>query len=480
MAANFLHGVETVEVKNGSVPITVVKSAVVGLVGTAPTGPVNEPTLVLSSDDAALFGSTSGGTDGFTIPQALDAIYDHGYGTIIVVNVLDPAVHCEAVSNEELFFTSVNGRVKLAHTAVRDVALTDADGSAYVEGEDYTLDPAAGLITRLSNGAIPAGSAALASYVFADPSKLKAGEIIGGVDADGEASGLAALENCYQLFGFEPKILIAPGWCTQRSVAADMVARAEKLKAMALIDAPIGTTFQEAVTGRGPAGTINFAFASQYAALCYPHVKVYSADLDADALEPLSQRLAGVICKTDNDEGYWKSPSNEAIQGITGVELPLSAKIDDPQSQVNLLNEQGIVTVFNSYGSGYKVWGNRSCAYPSETGMETFISVRRTKDIIDESIRYSSAQFIDRPISNPLIDAILESVNGFFRKLIGDGALLGGLAWYDTNRNAEEELKKGHLLISYKVTPPPPLERLTYETEITGEYLVMLASGNNE
>ena len=32
MAANFLHGVETIEVKNGGVPISVVKSAVVGIV----------------------------------------------------------------------------------------------------------------------------------------------------------------------------------------------------------------------------------------------------------------------------------------------------------------------------------------------------------------------------------------------------------------------------------------------------------------
>lgn len=478
MAANFLHGIETIEVKKGSVPITVVKSAVVGLVGTAPTGPVNEPVMVLSTDDAARFGSA---LQGFTIPQAMDAVYDHGFGTVIAINVLDPAIHCDAVTDEELVFASVNNRASLAQAAVREVKLTSVDASVtYAEGTDYTLEAATGLVTRMPDGAIPAGGSVLASYIYADPSKVTAGDIIGGIDDDGVATGLAALEACYQLFGFEPKIIIAPGWCTQRSVATDMVARAEKLRAMALIDAPVGTTFQEAITGRGPAGTINFAFASQYAVLCYPHVKVYSADLDADVLEPLSQRLAGVMCRTDNDEGYWKSPSNETIQGITGIELPLTAKIDDAQSQVNLLNEQGIVTVFNSYGSGYRIWGNRTCAWPTETGMETFISVRRTKDVIDESIRYSSQQFMDRPINNPLIDAILESVNGFFRKLVGDGALLGGLAWYDAQRNPEEQLKQGHLLISYKVTPPPPLERLTYETEITGEYLLLLGSGSNE
>lgn len=473
MAANFLHGVETIEVKNGGVPIVVVKSAVVGLVGTAPAGPVNEPIQILSSDDAAQFGSA---LSGFTIPQALDAIFDHGAGTVIVVNVLDPAVHCDQASEEELEFAAVNGRVYLEHPAVRELTLTGEDGSTtYEEGTDYTLSATSGLVTRLAAGSIPAGGKVKASYKYADPTKIKAGDIIGGIDEDGDRTGFSLLESCYQLFGYDPKILIAPGYCTQLSVASEMVAQAEKLQAMALIDAPIGTTYQEAITGRGPKGTINFSFASERAVLCYPHLKVYSSELDGDVLEPFSQRLAGVMCVTDNEQGYWKSPSNEAIQGITGVELSLTAKIDDAQSQVNLLNEKGIVTVYNSYGSGFKVWGNRSSAYPNETDWETFICVRRTKDIIDESIRYSSAQFIDRPIDKALIDTILESVNQFFRKLQGDGAIMGGLAWFDQNRNPDTEIKAGHLLIQYKFTPKPPLERLTYESELTGEYLITLS-----
>ena len=59
MAANYLHGVETLEVEKGARPVSMVKSAVIGLVGTAPAGDVN--TLVqcpLSEKDAAAFGST--------------------------------------------------------------------------------------------------------------------------------------------------------------------------------------------------------------------------------------------------------------------------------------------------------------------------------------------------------------------------------------------------------------------------------------
>ncbi|MCW3743869.1 phage tail sheath family protein, partial [Burkholderia cenocepacia] len=101
---------------------------------------------------------------------------------------------------------------------------------------------------------------------------------------------------------------------------------------------------------------------------------------------------------------------------------PLSAMIDDPQSDVNMLNEQGITTVFSSYGSGLRLWGNRTAAWPTVTHMRNFENVRRTGDVINESLRYFSQQFVDAPIDQGLIDSLVESVNGFGRKLIGDGA----------------------------------------------------------
>ncbi len=64
----------------------------------------------------------------------------------------------------------------------------------------------------------------------------------------------------------------------------------------------------------------------------------------------------------DLEKGFWWSNSNQEIQGITGVERSLSAMIDDPQSEVNQLNENGITTIFNSYGSGLRLWGNRTAA----------------------------------------------------------------------------------------------------------------------
>lgn len=92
MPASFLHGVETIEITTGARTITTVKTAVVGIVGTAPIENVedeyktiNTPTLILNEVEAVrYFGNHKAG---FTIPQALKAIFDQGAGIAIVINV---------------------------------------------------------------------------------------------------------------------------------------------------------------------------------------------------------------------------------------------------------------------------------------------------------------------------------------------------------------------------------------------------------
>lgn len=399
MPANFLHGVETIEIDKGPRPIRTVKTAVVGLVGTAPTGPVNRPTIVLSERDAAQFGTVADAASaGHSIPQALDAIFDHGAGTVIVVNVFDPAVH------------TVTGEV----------------------------------------GKTP----------------ISAAEIIGTVAADGSRTGLKALDDTYNLFGFNAKLLIAPGYATLASVTTELIAMADKLRAMALIDAPAGITVQQAVEGRGPSGSINFNTSSERAILCYPHLKVYDPLTNADRLEPMSPRLAGLMCATDVERGYWWSPSNQEFKGIVGTERPITARVNDPQSEANLLNENGIVTVFNSFGSGYRAWGNRSAAWPSVSHPKNFICVRRTADVLHESVEYAMLQFLDRPINDALIDDIRGSVNAFVRTLVGRGALIDGSCTYDPSKNPPTELALGHLTFDIAFMPPTPAERISFESFI--------------
>ena len=473
MPANYLHGIETTEVERGPRPVRVVKSAVIALVGTAPVGPVNELTLCLNDTHAAQFGAHQ---SGFSIPEALQGIYDFGAGTVLVVNVLDPAIHNAKVTDQPQQFAD-NDLLQLAHGALQTLQLKSADDSVtHGLGTDYTVNMLTGQIRRLATGSIVANAQIKADYTHADPSQVTPADIIGGITLAGRRTGLKAFQDSYNQLGFFPKIFIAPGFSTLKAVTVDLATSAGQVGGVAYVDAPVGATVQQVLAGRGPSGAINFNTSSDRVRLCYPHVKVYDAATNGERLQPLSIRAAGLRAKVDHDHGYWWSSSNQPLLGVIGLERPLTARIDDATSEVNLLNENGITTVFNSYGTGLRLWGNRTAAWPTVTHMRNFENVRRTKDVVDESIRYSALQFVDQPITTSLITSITESVNLFLRKLIGDGALLGGECWYDPARNPQTELEQGHALFNYKLTVPLPFERGTFETEITGDYLVNLGN----
>lgn len=489
MAANFLHGVETVEIDDGAVAIRLVKTAVIGLVGTAPifecdeaNRTVNKPVLILNDKAAARHFGTE--REGYSIPQALNAIFDQqsnssGSGAVIVVNVFDPATHKTAVP-EAAYAFDADGVIALGKSGLSGVTVKSQDGvTTYVAGTDYVLAPVAGTVTRTEGGAIAAGATAKIAFSHADPSKVTPGDIIGGVDVAGDRFGMQAFKDCFSLFGYHPKILIAPGYSPLAAVTTELAVLAEAMRGITMVDAPVGTSFQLALAGRGPSGSINFNTSSPRTVLCYPHCKVYNAATDITELQPYSSRLAGALAARDMDNGYWWSPSNREIQGIVGMEFLLTAGINDPNSEVNQLNEVGITTIFNAYATGLRTWGNRSAAWPTVTGPKQFINIRRVADVIAESIEYSMLQFLDRPINNAFIDAITESVNSFFRTLTARGALLDGRCWYDKALNEATELANGHITFSYDFMPPPPAERITFESRVNINYLKALNATAN-
>lgn len=479
MAANYLHGAETIEIDDGARQVKLVKTAVIGIVGTALAGAVNTPILVTSDRDFAQFGEDANGA---TILDALNAVYDQKGTVCVVINVLDPAVHKTAVV-EELVTIGQDGKFKLAHPQVAVTAVKSANLATTYVPADYVIDARTGNGARESGGAIPASTVSAnttikVTYTYADATLVTAADIIGGVDALQKRSGMQALKDSYQLFGFYPKILISPVYASLNSVSAELISMAHAIRAKCFIDAPVGLTPQQAITGRGPLGTINFNTSSRRVGLCYPHVKRYDVATDTEVVSPASAFVAGVQSRKDQENGYWWSLSNTEVLGITGLERSIYAMINDANSEANLLNEAGIITFFNSFGTGVRTWGNRSAAYPSDTSAKSFMCVQTVADVIAESIEYFTLQFIDRPLNNAVIDDILASVNAFFRKLHADGALIDGKAWFDKNKNEVTELAAGHLTISYDFMPPTPLERVSYEARLNINYLSQLGLGN--
>jgi phage tail sheath protein FI len=465
MAANFLHGVETVEIKKGPVPVRVVKAAVIALVGIAPKGATNVLKLVQTPDEAAQFGDE---LPGFDIPKALNAIMKQGSCTVLVVNVFNSSLNTTTVTNET--GTITNGRAKTAFApcaATAPVITNNAGNVTYVSGTDYTID-SFGVISVIPGGAIVEGSTVKVTYKKLNAGSLTSADIIGDIDPDTDTkTGLQLLDNAYNMFGFAPKMIICPGYSALNSVAAEMRVKSNKFKGFDIVDAPLGTTKADAITGRGVNGSINFATSSKRSVLCYPYMTAFDAYSNADENRPYSPFFAGTWCATilNNDIQY--SPSNREIFGITGTERLITWAIDDPQCDANLLNEVGIVTVAQGFGTGIRTWGNRSAAWPTNTHPENFLSVQMTRSVIDESVRYASLQFIDLPINQAWIDSVRETVGKFLRALEGRGTVLpGATCIFDPSKNPAEQLAAGHVVFTNSFMPPTPGERMTFESYI--------------
>jgi phage tail sheath protein FI len=462
----FLHGVETITIIDGKRTIAAVPSSIIILVGIAPEGPVNIPTLVANSTDAAQFGKRLAG---FNIPEALDSILAHGSGIVIVINTYTEAANAATVTAETVTIT--DSKFKLAFNPVNTPVVKDAATSliTYEADADYSIDEFGnGLI--LDPATITAGTIKV-TYKKLDASTVNAAQINGTLDAEtGDRTGFYCVDLIPTTFGFKPKVFIAPGYSAVPAISANMLTYCIKYRGVRIMDAPEGTQVGAIITHRGPAGTIGWNVSDSRTLLVYPKWEKSDPDPRAASddiiLEWYSAIFAGVIAATDKEFGYWFSPSNKNIMGVVGPEIVITCSMTDSTAQNQLLNAAGIIAYFNAFGTGLRTWGNRSAMYPSDTQAVNFINIQRIKDILEDSVEAAQLPYVDQPINSGTIDAVRETVNGFMRTMIQKGALIDGKCYFDTNLNPVEELAAGHVVYSFSFMGPTPMERMTFNSHV--------------
>lgn len=456
----FHHGTETKRENGGSVAVSTVDSAIIGIVGTAPIGAVNDLTVCQTTKDFSKFGVIL--NKGFTLPDAFDILARYASGKVYVVNVLDPTKHKTNITNEALTQDTNTLRAQTAHPGLLNLTLVS--DRTLTDGTDYSVDMQTGeIIFKEKHTELQA------TYDYADPTKVTEEDIKGGIDSvTGKRKGFELLRDGFNLFGADAKILICPEFDKTASCAAALSTLAEQLKAVAYVQLPKGTSLSKAIQARGPIGVLNASASSERVRHFYPYALGSS-----NTLESLAVHAAGLRMKTDTDNGYWFSTSNRQLQGVIGMEVPLTARVDDEQSETNLLNAVGITTIFNSFGTGFRLWGNRSSNYPTVTHIINFETALRTGDLIDESIRRTELQFIDRPIDDALIDSLLETVDTYLRAL---PSIVGYSVSLDYDTDLVDEFSKGHVPLMYEYTPKLPAELISNKSVMTRKYLVNLVS----
>lgn len=463
MPEQFIHGIEVVEISDGARPIQTVRSSVIGLVGSAPKGPINTPTLIVGSraEAASLFGTGLG-----TIPDALDAIFDHAGALVVVINVLDPATHKTAVAGVDYTFDITAETLAVVHDYVlAPVVKNQAQTVTYTETTDYTFDSDTGAFTRVSTGAIAAGETVNIAYDRVDASLVTAADVLGGVDgATGAYTGVHALLAAESVVHVAPKLLVAPGYTSDRPgglanpVVSEMLGLADQLRAAIIADGP-NTNDADAITYRNDYG-------SRRVYVVDPAVEVWDTATDSAVSNPASARVAGLIAKSDQERGFWWSPSNREVYGIVGTSRPVDFALGDPNSRANYLNENEVATIIRK--EGYRLWGNRTT---SSDPKWMFLSVVRTADMLNESLLKAHLWAVDRNVTKTYLEDVMEGVNAYIRSLVAQGALLGGSCWADPELNTPANIEAGKVFFDFDFTPNYPAEHVTFRSHMVNDYI---------
>lgn len=339
---------------------------------------------------------------------------------------------------------------RMAATLGADGTLADAYAAIYQQGVNIAI------VVRVAEGATA-------------PETLSN---VAGTEAAG--TGVFAFVNAQNLIGQTPRILAAPGFTAipaadpASPVTLALIAVAGRLRAVAVADGP-NTTEADALTDRGKYG-------SERLYIVDPAVRVWDTVTNAYVTRPASAYAAGAISARDATRGFWWSPSNQVLNGVAGTTRPVSWGISDPDTEANRLNEGDVATIVRA--DGFRLWGNRTAGADP---LWAFLPVRRTADMIYESIESALLWAMDRPFSAQLLLDIRDSVQAYLDTLRGRGATLGGRVWLDAELNTEATLKAGKLFLDFDFEPPAPLEHLTLQARRNGDYyeeLMLSVAGN--
>ncbi len=468
MAETFLHGVEVLDIDTGSRPIRTVRSSVIGIIGTAPSAdaaafPLNTPVLIAGSRTEAAKLDTLGTGLG-TLPAAIDSILDQIGAVVIVVRVEEGADAAETLANVIGGVNSGSGQYEgvQAFLGAESVVgfqprilcapgFTQTRRSAVVsavtvtnQGTGYTSAP-----TVAFSGGGGTGAAAIATVAGGKVTKVTVTNPGTGYTSaptvafsGGGGSGAAATAS-YGTIG--------------NAVVAELLGIADRLRAVIIADGP-NTTDAAAIAYAGD-------FGSKRVFVVDP--KVLKTDGDGDTVtEYASAAVAGLIARSDNDRGFWWSPSNQEVYGITGTARPIDFTLGDANSRANLLNESNVTTIIRQ--NGWRLWGNRTL---SSDPKWAFLCVVRTADIINDSLLRAHLWAVDRGITKQYVRDVTEGVNAYLRNLKAQGAILGGSCWADAALNTPDQIAQGKIYFDFDFTPVYPAEHITFRSHLVNDYI---------
>jgi hypothetical protein len=140
---------------------------------------------------------------------------------------------------------------------------------------------------------------------------------------------------------------------------------------------------------------------------------------------PPSGPMAGVYARVDDERGVWKAPANVSLSSVNAATLLIdNTTQDDLNVDVNAGKSINAIREFT--GKGVLVWGARTLA--GNDNEWRYISVRRFFNMVEESVKKSTGQFVFEPNDANTWVKVKGMIENFLTVLWRQGALAGAKA----------------------------------------------------
>lgn len=471
----FRHGVYTGENATSMIAPVTADASLPVVFGTAPINltedkAVNEPILCFNYAEAVQKLGFSDDFENYTLCESMYSQFSlFGVAPVVFVNVLDPTKHKKEEEGKEIIFIDGKATIKeegilketLVFVSLEDAENEEVDSSSVeieFDGEGYL------------NIFVEGAASGTVNYSALDPTAVTSDDIVGGVDVDGNYSGLELVAHVFPLFGLVPGTIIAPKYSTDSLVAAVMEAKSQHINGVfSAISIPDISTEKAADYTKVAKLKGDANISSTYQFATWPKVSLGGKEMH------LSTQLASLmgVVDADNEGVPYVSPSNKNLKMDSAVlkgGKPVVLGVD----QANYLNGEGIVTTVNFIG-GHKLWGNRTAAYPANSdAKDAFIPLRRMFNYVANSLVLTYWNKVDDPGNPKLVEAVLRSVNTWLDGLTAEGKLLGGRVEFLKELNPKTALLDGKFKFSVFLTPPTPAEDIAFELELDVSYFEAL------
>ncbi len=454
-------------------------------IGTAPVQQVegggqnvNKPILCYDIADARKYLGYSEDWAKYTLCEAMHAHFEiKAVGPVVFINVLDPAVH-RLTGSTSATLTPANGEVTIvnAEDAILDTLAITRDGVALVKGTAYTarydIAKKSIIVREVTAGSLGTEELVL-TYNKVDPTAVTTANVIGSSDGYGLNTGVYAVKNVYNVTGYIPAYLLAPGFSSIPAVHAALWQNSQNISkhwnAWMFVDMPLMDGQNPISLASAATWKVTNGYNKDNESVFFPMAKgtdgkkYHLSVLNAANFQELLIQNSGVPYMTASNTDCGIIEDLYFGENVTG-------RVYDDELINRTLNANGINSAA-FVGGRWVIWGMFAGSYNQEdaTSINVFDTCRMMLQYLTNDFQRRRNVDIDKPMPINTLKSIVAEEQTRVDALLGIGALTYGKVTLDASKDARADVYQGSFRILFNVTNTPLAKDLTGVANWTAE-----------